>query len=235
MLEGDWDGAIFQLEAGLCVLPNDEQLADVLAKASENAKAVARGEVAPMAAEMAAAAAEADRVKAAVEAAAEEARVKAEQEAAAAAAHVQAEQEAMTVAEAARRDAEEQVTAAAEAEVVKVAAEQQAAATAQMVAVVAAAVAHMAPALAPGPAPAGALAVAWKCATCQCQMSLEAWLSSINLDRYHGALVEEGYDELQFLKDADEDDITEIIETIGMKKPHIKTFLKNLALLTSGS
>jgi hypothetical protein len=66
-------------------------------------------------------------------------------------------------------------------------------------------------------------------------MSVEAWLNSIKLDRYHEKIVEKGYDELEFLKDADEEDINEMIETIGMKKPHIKTFLKNLALLTGGS
>jgi hypothetical protein len=61
-------------------------------------------------------------------------------------------------------------------------------------------------------------------------VSLNGWLSKIKLQQYESVLVEEGYDELQFLCDADADDIDELLEKLvrdkGMKKPHAKTFMK---------
>eukprot|EP01051_Picozoa_sp_SAG22_P015071 SAG22_NODE_1919_length_3308_cov_9.137738_2_plen_155_part_00 len=101
-------------------------------------------------------------------------------------------------------------------------------------------------------------------------MSLDAWLQSMKLDRYAAAMKDEGYDELEFLKDADQEEVDEMIATIGeqpaphctvhgtvrhqllparptlhvriltskplligaaMKKPHVKTFMKNFQLL----
>ena len=46
-------------------------------------------------------------------------------------------------------------------------------------------------------------------------MSLDAWMQSIKLDRYAAAIKDEGYDELEFLKDADQEDVDEMIVTIG--------------------
>lgn len=62
-------------------------------------------------------------------------------------------------------------------------------------------------------------------------ITVDAWLQSIKLDRYAAAIKEAGYDELQFLQDALEEDIDEALVDIKMKKPHIRTFKKSWRLL----
>ncbi len=60
--------------------------------------------------------------------------------------------------------------------------------------------------------------------------SINEWLSKLKLQQYESVLVEEGYDELQFLRDADTCDIEELLERLVnekvMKKAHSKTFMK---------
>lgn len=63
------------------------------------------------------------------------------------------------------------------------------------------------------------------------QVTIEAWLQKVKLDRYSIAVKEAGYDELQFLKDALEVDIDEMLTDIEMKKPHARTFKKAWELL----
>ena len=60
--------------------------------------------------------------------------------------------------------------------------------------------------------------------------SVDDWLSSIKLGAFAFKIIEEGYEELQFLCDADESDIDELVAELqssaGMKKPHAKTLKK---------
>eukprot|EP01050_Picozoa_sp_SAG11_P031035 SAG11_NODE_9450_length_910_cov_1.505549_2_plen_59_part_00 len=49
--------------------------------------------------------------------------------------------------------------------------------------------------------------------------------------RYAAKIIAEGYDEMQFLRDATADDIAELVEAAEMKKPHARTFTKALATL----
>eukprot|EP01050_Picozoa_sp_SAG11_P011554 SAG11_NODE_1232_length_5452_cov_73.066131_3_plen_462_part_00 len=60
---------------------------------------------------------------------------------------------------------------------------------------------------------------------------LEAWLTAIKLQAYTAKMAAEGYDEIKFLLDAEPDDIDELIADIGMKKPHARSFRKELAIL----
>ena len=70
-------------------------------------------------------------------------------------------------------------------------------------------------------------------------VSVSEWLASIKLEAYADAIAEEGYDELQFLGDAEEADIDELLETlqgsagVGMKKPHARTLKKAWKALRS--
>jgi hypothetical protein len=61
--------------------------------------------------------------------------------------------------------------------------------------------------------------------------TVETWLRQVKLDRYADAIKEAGYDELQFLHDAEEEDIDEMAHEISMKKPHVRTFKKAWRLL----
>lgn len=63
--------------------------------------------------------------------------------------------------------------------------------------------------------------------------TLEAWLASVKLGDYAAAIAAEGYEELRFLCDADDEDLDELAKDVGMKKPHSKTFRKQLALLAT--
>eukprot|EP01043_Picozoa_sp_COSAG02_P030653 COSAG02_NODE_1969_length_10226_cov_4.961292_3_plen_467_part_00 len=60
--------------------------------------------------------------------------------------------------------------------------------------------------------------------------SLDEWLAKLKLQQYKGVLADEGYNELQFLYDADPDDIDDLLKMLvedkGMKRPHAKTFMK---------
>ena len=64
--------------------------------------------------------------------------------------------------------------------------------------------------------------------------SLDIWLADLKLDKYKEALVKEGYEELQFLCDAEEGDIDELAMDVGMKKPHARTFKKAWGKLPKG-
>jgi hypothetical protein len=52
------------------------------------------------------------------------------------------------------------------------------------------------------------------------------WLDRVKLSSYAAAMASEGYDELQFVCDADEPDIDALIATLQMKQPHAKTLKK---------
>ena len=54
--------------------------------------------------------------------------------------------------------------------------------------------------------------------------SVDAWLRSVKLQRYADAVKRAGYDDMQFLRDADLSEINEMLEDVEMKKPHAKTF-----------
>eukprot|EP01047_Picozoa_sp_COSAG01_P037163 COSAG01_NODE_2936_length_6828_cov_20.818992_8_plen_488_part_00 len=57
---------------------------------------------------------------------------------------------------------------------------------------------------------------------------IDGWLAKIELNQYVAAIKERGYDSLSTLKNADKEDIEELIQDpdINMKKPHQKTMLK---------
>lgn len=57
-----------------------------------------------------------------------------------------------------------------------------------------------------------------------CPKTLAQFLASIKLDRYAEAIVAEGFDELEFLLQANEADLEELIAAVKMKKPHIRPF-----------
>eukprot|EP01050_Picozoa_sp_SAG11_P001642 SAG11_NODE_74_length_18043_cov_13.387818_12_plen_578_part_00 len=59
--------------------------------------------------------------------------------------------------------------------------------------------------------------------------SLASQLAAVKLSDYVEAIAEEGYDEVQFLVDADLEDIDEMLAAVKMKRPHEKTFRKWLA------
>jgi hypothetical protein len=50
------------------------------------------------------------------------------------------------------------------------------------------------------------------------------WLTQIKLASYADGMSEQGYDDLQFLRDANEADIDELIVDVRMKKGHAKKF-----------
>ena len=56
----------------------------------------------------------------------------------------------------------------------------------------------------------------------------------IKLQRYSAAIKEAGYDELEFLMDAEEADLDEMVTDIDMKKAHIRTFKRNWKALVGG-
>eukprot|EP01047_Picozoa_sp_COSAG01_P011217 COSAG01_NODE_490_length_16356_cov_34.781898_8_plen_2008_part_00 len=67
------------------------------------------------------------------------------------------------------------------------------------------------------------------------ELSLGDWLATVQLQRYADAIKEAGYDELEFLKDADESDIDDLVTEVTMKKPHVKTFKRALAGLVQAA
>ena len=64
--------------------------------------------------------------------------------------------------------------------------------------------------------------------------TLDAWLVQIKLQRYSAAIKEAGYDELEFLLDAEEGDLDEMIAEIDMKKAHARTFKRAWKELLGG-
>jgi hypothetical protein len=60
-----------------------------------------------------------------------------------------------------------------------------------------------------------------------------AWLAAMDLQRYtHAVMVQNGYDSLRFVKDAERADITELASACGMLAPHARTLLKAWERLT---
>ncbi len=62
--------------------------------------------------------------------------------------------------------------------------------------------------------------------TTQLPWTVDDWLLSIKLDRYTVEIKELGYDELDFLTDIAEADVTELMDAVAMKPGHKKIFLK---------
>jgi hypothetical protein len=54
---------------------------------------------------------------------------------------------------------------------------------------------------------------------------LEQWLVSIHpaFETYAAALIDYGYEDLDFLREADEEDFAEALTQVGMKKPAHRT------------
>ena len=65
--------------------------------------------------------------------------------------------------------------------------------------------------------------------------SIHSWLGGLQLERYADAVAAQGYDKVQFLSDADESDIDELIAAVEMMKPHAKTLKKAWAALVRGA
>lgn len=59
---------------------------------------------------------------------------------------------------------------------------------------------------------------------CYEEGTIGSWLHGIKLNRYEAAMQACGYDEVEFLRDADEDDIEELLEELQMKRPHARAF-----------
>jgi len=58
-------------------------------------------------------------------------------------------------------------------------------------------------------------------------LSVMQWLVGVGLNDYAGSIVEDqGYDQLEYLVQASEDDVNEIVKDASMKKPHGKKFVK---------
>lgn len=57
-------------------------------------------------------------------------------------------------------------------------------------------------------------------------LAVEEWLTSVELSRFAGAIIEQGYESLKYLQDADEEDIDELVTDVGMKKPQAKRLLR---------
>ena len=53
--------------------------------------------------------------------------------------------------------------------------------------------------------------------------TIDVWLDELDLGGYAAAVKEEGYTTLRFLKDAEEQDLDEMAQGIGMKRPHART------------
>ena len=63
--------------------------------------------------------------------------------------------------------------------------------------------------------------------------TVAGWLAAIDLQRYsHAVTVQNGYDSLRFVKDAERADITELASACGMIVPHSRTLLKAWERLT---
>ena len=51
---------------------------------------------------------------------------------------------------------------------------------------------------------------------------VDEWLAQCKLQRYAGAIKDAGYDEIDFLKEADEAEIDDLASQVEMKVPHAK-------------
>lgn len=60
----------------------------------------------------------------------------------------------------------------------------------------------------------------------QLARTIDEWLVLIKLDRYAAQIKEQGYDELDFLTQIAEADVTELMDDVAMKPGHKKIFLK---------
>lgn len=56
--------------------------------------------------------------------------------------------------------------------------------------------------------------------------SLAGQLAGVKLSAYVGAIAAEGYEEVQFLIDAEPEEVDELLVAVNMKKPHQRTFRK---------
>ena len=56
-----------------------------------------------------------------------------------------------------------------------------------------------------------------------------AWLRSVHLERYTQALAELGYERLNFFRGIDADELSELMETVQMARPHRRVFSDALA------
>ena len=61
------------------------------------------------------------------------------------------------------------------------------------------------------------------------------WLQQINLSEYAKAFIDEGYDDLEQISDMKDEDITDLIEDVGLSKKngHKKRFIAAVAILKS--
>jgi predicted kinase len=66
-------------------------------------------------------------------------------------------------------------------------------------------------------------------------VELDQWLSGINLARYTPALIKEGFDALEFVLAASEDEIISLSTAAGMKAPHAQKFRRKVASLKDGT
>jgi len=57
-------------------------------------------------------------------------------------------------------------------------------------------------------------------------LEVEGWLTSFKLGRFAGAIIELGYESLEYLQDADEADIDELVTDVEMNKPQAKRLLR---------
>jgi len=60
---------------------------------------------------------------------------------------------------------------------------------------------------------------------------LEQWLGGINLSRYTAALIREGYDALEFVRAATDDEIAGVCKATGMKVPHAQKFTREVVAM----
>jgi len=60
---------------------------------------------------------------------------------------------------------------------------------------------------------------------------IRSWLRRCKLEAYAQALEDDGYDDLQHITGLDEKEIDEVLEEIGMKKGHRRTFKREWAKL----
>lgn len=57
---------------------------------------------------------------------------------------------------------------------------------------------------------------------------LLGWLRAHRLEEYHGALVEQGFEEVQDLRDATQREVDQIFDLVGMKPGHMLRFRRAL-------
>ena len=54
--------------------------------------------------------------------------------------------------------------------------------------------------------------------------SIHSWLQQFKLEAYAQPLADDGYDDLEHIKDLTEEEIDEVLEDVEMKKGHRRTF-----------